>query len=118
MAVPLADLKLISKPKVFSGAREDWADWRFSVENYFSCVDIAYAQELDTGAGQPNAIDETMINATPELRARATLFFAAISQLVTGKPAQICRGQRHLRNGYEVWREVSNSSPVAASVPV
>ena len=39
----IVDLNVAKKSYTFDSTQESWPDWRFTVENYFGCVDLRFS---------------------------------------------------------------------------
>ncbi len=99
---PIADLKLIPRPSRFTGTRDDWPEFKFRVENYFTCVDLRYDSELQTSAAEASEI----LRTGGEINERSTLFYAGVAALSQGKAQVIAKSLRASRCGYELCRKL------------
>eukprot|EP00971_Amphidinium_carterae_P348034 6490285-Amphidinium_carterae.1 len=97
----LGDLvKALPKPSKLEKSTQ-WFQWRFEFENYMSCMNPNFHDELDLAVQSSQAC---VVPADPGIQSRSYQLFAMLASLTAERPAEIVRSLRESRNGYEAWR--------------
>jgi hypothetical protein len=92
--------KLLPKPPVFKGLKEEWEPWKFAFTTWLASVHGKLPKIMDESAAEKNPIreedmDEDTANFAPEL-------FALLLGYLDGPPAILAKGIEN-RNGFEFW---------------
>ena len=96
--------KIIPKPKPFSGNREDWESWRWSIESYLTSIDQRFKELMDESVKSKESLDTDIFLATPRDKKLASCL---LSVLTGYAPHQASMARTiHDGNGCELWRRL------------
>ena len=116
-SLPLIDTRLLGKPKVYTGVKAEWHQWKYVFLAYVGAVDQRLLSALELAEQQDSSLDFVDFGDTAQQQARTMSYI--LSQMLQGGPLQLVMNSGH--NGLEAWRQlvrqeepVSGASQVAA----
>ena len=116
-SLPLIDTRLLGKPKVYTGVKAEWHQWKYVFLAYVGAVDQRLLSALELAEQQDIALDFVNFGDTAQQQARTMSYI--LSQMLQGGPLQLVMNSG--QNGLEAWRQlvrqeepVSGASQVAA----
>ncbi len=92
-----SDLKLLAKPQHFSGDPESWSNWKFSLVNWLSLVDMEYPDLMEQVSGRTTHVNIDQNNT--DLVKQTNLLYVLLASLLTGR-AQVFARSIVDRNGF------------------
>ena len=113
--LPLIDTRLLGKPKVYTGAKAEWHQWKYVFLAYVGAVDQRLLSALELAEQQDSALDFVNFGDTAQQQARTMSYI--LSQMLQGGPLQLVMNSGH--NGLEAWRQlVRQEEPVSGASQV
>ena len=98
----LIDPKWIARPAKLSTGM-NFSHWRFTLENFLSCVDPQFDQELQEVVVKEDPIPFEPATWPPETLRRVKMLYAILAGLLEARDLTALRLVPN-RNGYEAWR--------------
>jgi hypothetical protein len=110
-SLPLIDTRLLGKPKVYTGAKADWHQWKYVFLAYVGAVDQRLLTALELAEQQDIVLDFGNYDESAQQQARTMSYI--LSQMLQGGPLQLAMNSGN--NGLEAWRRlVRQEEPVSA----